>query len=367
VSIEGSGENITYSWFAERDGNYFNIEGTSPKENLSPFATRYNITGNLVLTVPKHIRKVGRNRTVTLRNLKRHLHFDYTLAINANQGCSIYKNNLARQFGNSFTRMISNYYKIPASRNCTGAVIARANPSNRLSLVYNGRAFRRGRIQFRSNKRRTFIKMYHSESEIGIFRMFYGRLEQKFYTMRKFDKFKKRWKMFFQIPGAAAFPYIQRSINRILYPYKTLFIAPFMIRDKYFRKFADKESTFVGLENAAKTVLYYDHVIAQAARCPFTGSHIDACDSYPWQHNKRLFSCGHLVRDVGLESEIFAEMLEIASVQDSALKFCRQWNSMVYYWLDKAYFGVKSARVYLIQSIVDNDEIDSILDKLLDI
>ena len=183
--------------------------------------------------------------------------------------------------------------------------------------------------------------------------------------MRKYEKRNRRWKILFQIPGFSAFPFIKRSFDRILKPYQVLFVYPFTLRDKYFKKFAKKSQTFIGLESSFKSLLYYDHIIASAARCPFSGSHIDACDSYPWQWNKRLFGCTPIVRDLGFESEMLAEILEIVSFQDLGHRLCREINELVYFLLDRVYFGVKNFRNYLIESIVDEDsEIDSIIDKV---
>ena len=182
--------------------------------------------------------------------------------------------------------------------------------------------------------------------------------------MRKYDKQNRRWKILFQIPGLSAFPHIQRSFARVLKPYQTLFIYPFTLRDKFFKKFAQKSQTFIGLESSVKSLLYYDHIIAAAARCPFSGSHIDACDHYPWQWNKRLFGCTPVIRDFGFESEILAEILEIASFQDIGQKFCRELNELVYFVLDETYFGVKDFRNYLIESIVDEEVVDDIIDSV---
>ena len=71
-----------------------------------------------------------------------------------------------------------------------------------------------------------------------------------------------------------------------------------------------------------------------------------------------------MIRDFGFESEILAEILEIASFQDIGQKFCRELNELVYFLLDKTYFGVKDFRNYLIESIVDEEVVDDIIDSV---
>ena len=183
--------------------------------------------------------------------------------------------------------------------------------------------------------------------------------------MRKYDKRNQRWKILFQVPGFAAFKYIKKSFHRVLKPYETLFVYPFTLRDKYFKKFAKKSQVFIGLESSMKSLLYYDHIIASAAKCPFSGSHIDACDYYPWQWNKRIFGCTPVLRDIGFESEILAEIIGVTSFQDAGGKFCKNLNDFMYYFLDKLYFRVKDFRNYLIESIVDDELVDDIVEKLL--
>ena len=174
------------SWNGTRDRNSFSIQGNSQKIQINRFSTKYLVTGVLTLRVPEFNKIDHRTgTTVVLKDLKRNLPFDYTVNLNSSPGCKLYKKRLLNQFkdgDNLLINMISRYYEIPASKNCTGAIFAKTNPNNRLNLIYNGNRFRRGRIQFRSNKRRTLIKIFHDVSDLATFRMFYGmRPDQRFY------------------------------------------------------------------------------------------------------------------------------------------------------------------------------------------